>query len=545
MSQELEPPVPRTNPRSFPRLDLSCGARLGALGTLLVAFLAGCGSGADPSSSASSGGSGAGGSGGSGASGSGGAVGDTSGGGAGGQSPTSFATALTVQLQTKSGNYLVADQGGGAALSAKSTSAKAWETFTLSDMNGGSLDSGDTVTLKGASGQWVSAENGGGGALTVTAPWEHAWEQFRILKASGTGTIAAGDTIALQTIVGGQYVSAENAGGGAVTATAPWVKEWEELTLHVGAPVDPGVGTAKQQVLDDFAAVTAEKKTIAGQHNKYNDTPAVSSDWIESHTGKRAGLWSADFGFGQGALDNRGKMIAEAKSQWSQGAIVQIMYHNCIPTQDELCGWDDIGGANPQHLSDSQWSELVTDGTPLNNAWKARLDGLSPYFADLKAAGVAPLFRPLHEMNQGVFWWGGRGGENGTRKLFQITHDYLTNTKGFDNIVWVWDIQDFGTLGSDVNSYNPGPAYYDIAALDVYDGGYEGWKYDAMVGVAGDKPIAIGECQKVPTSDELAAQPKWSFFMLWPDFLDDNAGALPALYGASNVITLDQMPGWK
>lgn len=389
--------MPRTTPRSFPRLDLSCGARLGALGTLLVAFLAGCGSGADPSSSTSPGGAGAGGSGGSGASGSGGS--------------------------------------GGAA--------------------------GDTP----------------GG------------------------------------VTGGQ-------------SSTP-------------------VSTPKQQVLDYFAAVTAEKKTIAGQHNKYNDTPAVSSDWIEGHTGKRAGLWSADFGFGQGALDNRGKMIAEAKAQWSQGAVVQIMYHNCIPTQDELCGWDDIGGANPQHLSDSQWSELVTDGTPLNAAWKARLDGLSPYFADLKAAGVAPLFRPLHEMNQGVFWWGGRGGENGTRKLFQITHDYLTTTKGFDNIVWVWDIQDFGTLGSDVNSYDPGPAYYDIAALDVYDGGYEGWKYDAMVGVAGDKPIAIGECQKVPTSEELAAQPRWSFFMLWPDFLDDNAGALPALYGAPNVITLDQMPGWK
>lgn len=167
------------------------------------------------------------------------------------------------------------------------------------------------------------------------------------------------------------------------------------------------------------------------------------------------------------------------------------------------------------------------------------------HFADLKAAGVAPLFRPLHEMNQGVFWWGGRGGESGTRKLFQITHDYLVKTLGFDNIVWVWDIQDFGSLAADVNSYDPGPAYYDIAALDVYDGGYATWKYDAMVGVAAGKPIAIGECQKVPTSDELTAQPKWSFFMLWPDFLDDNAAALPALYAAPNVITEDEMPGWN
>jgi hypothetical protein len=26
----------------------------------------------------------------------------------------------------------------------------------------------------------------------------------------------------------------------------------------------------------------------------------------------------------------------------------------------------------------------------------------------------------------------------------------------------------------------PGASYHDIAALDVYDGGYDAWKYDAM-----------------------------------------------------------------
>jgi len=225
------------------------------------------------------------------------------------------------------------------------------------------------------------------------------------------------------------------------------------------------------------------------------------------------------------------------------GAIVQLMYHNCIPTRDELCEWDDIGGAHPQHLSDAQWADLVKDGGTLNKAWKARLDALSVFFADLKSAGIAPLFRPLHEMNQGVFWWGGRSGAAGTRQLFQITHDYLVQTKGFDNIIWVWDIQDFGSLANDVTDYNPGDSYFDIAALDVYDGGYDSWKYDAMKGIAGGKPFAIGECEHPPTSALLAQQPKWAFFMLWPDFLDENAGNLPALYGAGNVVTEGEMPG--
>ena len=138
-----------------------------------------------------------------------------------------------------------------------------------------------------------------------------------------------------------------------------------------------------------------------------------------------------------------------------------------------------------------------------------------------------------------------RPGANGTRRLYQITYDYLVKTKGLDNLIWVWDVQDFGSLGSDVQSYNPGASYYDIAALDVYDGGFDQWKYDAMRGAAGSKPIAIGECATLPSSATLAAQPRWAFFMLWPDFLDQNAGAFPGVYSAGNVVTQGQMPGWK
>ena len=75
------------------------------------------------------------------------------------------------------------------------------------------------------------------------------------------------------------------------------------------------------------------------------------------------------------------------------------------------------------------------------------------------------------------------GGADGTRKLWQITYDYLTKTRGFDNIIWVWDM--------------------------------------------------------------LSKQPRWAFFMLWPDFIDENESVLPALYNAPNVITEDEMPGWE
>lgn len=66
-----------------------------------------------------------------------------------------------------------------------------------------------------------------------------------------------------------------------------------------------------------------------------------------------------------------------------------------------------------------------------------------------------------------------------------------------------------------------------------------------MRSIPGGKPIAIGECQQVPTPAELAAQPAWTFFMLWPDFLDANAQSLQTAYRDPRVVTLAQMPGWR
>ncbi|WP_239470044.1 cell division protein FtsK [Archangium violaceum] len=151
----------------------------------------------------------------------------------GAQEAALAATRLTVSLRTWSGHYLVADQGGGADLMAYSTQAQEWETFTLTDVNGGSLVSGDVVTLQSSSGQWGSATNGGGGNIRFTATTPLAWEELSIVKLSGTGDIVNGDKIALKTTVSGQFVSAVNAGGSTVVASAAAAKEWETLTLGI------------------------------------------------------------------------------------------------------------------------------------------------------------------------------------------------------------------------------------------------------------------------------------------------------------------------
>ncbi len=290
-------------------------------------------------------------------------------------------------------------------------------------------------------------------------------------------------------------------------------------------------------------------KTVAGIHNK---EPNINPDlWTDSITvvsgGRTPALWSGDFLFASADVSARWTMIYEAQEEWNKGALINIMWHTCSPVYGEPCAWNSTGVLDA--MTDAEWTSLITDGSALNTTWKSRLDVIAPYLQYLKDAGVEVFFRPFHEMNQPVFWWGGRPGANGTARLYQITHDYLTITKGLTNLIWVWDIQDFSTYATDLVNYNPGSNYWDVLAMDMYNGdgtNYGLAKYNAFAAAAGTKPVVIGECSKLPTSTELTAQPKWGFFMSWAETTvsSNSASNITALYAAANVITLDEMPGW-
>lgn len=304
-----------------------------------------------------------------------------------------------------------------------------------------------------------------------------------------------------------------------------------------------GSGTQASTGVLDYIKSISGKQTVIGMHNREpNATPAVQTEKIKSITGKYPGLWSGDLLFSANDVNNRWNMIYEAKKQWDNGAIVQVMMHVTPPTQADAGNWE---GGVVSHLSDTQWKDLTTNGGTLNKAWKARLDNYAQYLQYLKDNNVTVLFRPFHEMNQGVFWWAGRPGSTGTAELYRLTHDYLVKTKGLTNLVWVWDMQD---LDLNWNVYNPGSAYWDIFALDVYNpDGFTTQKYNTALSVANGKPIAIGECDVLPTPSQLAAQPKWAFAMSWAELtFEKNTNAqIQTVYNASNVITRDELPKLK
>ncbi|WPP43288.1 glycosyl hydrolase [Paenibacillus hunanensis] len=302
-------------------------------------------------------------------------------------------------------------------------------------------------------------------------------------------------------------------------------------------------GSAEKVGVLDYLKSISGKSTVLGIHNREpNANPAVQTNQLHSITGRYPALWSGDFLFSSSDVSNRWTMINEAKKQWDNGAIVNIMLHVVPPTQSEPGNWD---GGVVSKLSDAQWNDLITDGGTLNRAWKARLDTYAQYLQYLKDNNVTVLFRPFHEMNQGVFWWGGRPGPSGTAALYRLTHDYMVNTKGLTNLVWVWDMQD---LDLNWSAYNPGSNYFDVFALDIYNpDGFTTVKYNTALSVANGKPIAIGECDKLPTPTQLAEQPRWAFAMSWAEltFSSNTNDQIKALYNSSNTVTRDLLPSLK
>ena len=277
--------------------------------------------------------------------------------------------------------------------------------------------------------------------------------------------------------------------------------------------------TSRDQLISYLSGISG-RNTISGQHNREPNTdPTKYTRTAQAITGQTPGLWGGDFLFLPEDVNARQTMVSEAIRQWQGGSVVALTWHLCPPTTGPTCNWDAAGVLS--HLSDSQWNQVITEGTALNNAYKRRIDEVVPYLRQLQNAGVPVLWRPIHEMNDGWSWWGGRGGANGSRRLYQIQHDYL-KAQGLTNLVWVWNIKDLN-MGA-IADYWPGASYVDVASLDVWVKlDPSAADYQAMLAIAGGKPIALAEVGRVPSPALMDAQPRWTWWMVWAEWLTDPA----------------------
>jgi|GEM_PF-5643672 len=140
-------------------------------------------------------------------------------------------------------HFLNPTRGGGYGqwLQAVATSSSDLiSQFYLIDLNGGTLNDWDAVAISSYSNPafYLSAQNGGGGLITADAISVGANETFHIHKTGGLyyyGPIANGDGIALQT-ANGSWIHIDNAGGSTVTANGTGPGAFETLSY---VKIDP------------------------------------------------------------------------------------------------------------------------------------------------------------------------------------------------------------------------------------------------------------------------------------------------------------------
>jgi hypothetical protein len=156
---------------------------------------------------------------------------------------------LLVAFRTADGlHYLTAEGDGGGTVSADRSAVQAWERFIISDLDGGSLLSGDRIQIRhvSAAGEsfWLTADVNGGGPgsiLRVNRSVPRAWETF-IIRQSGGGVVGGGSRVTLEASAHPFFVSAEQGGGlagdGSLTVNRSVARGWETFTLLSITPTD-------------------------------------------------------------------------------------------------------------------------------------------------------------------------------------------------------------------------------------------------------------------------------------------------------------------
>jgi mannan endo-1,4-beta-mannosidase len=310
-------------------------------------------------------------------------------------------------------------------------------------------------------------------------------------------------------------------------------------------PVNPHASPEARALLQYFYSISGHY-TLSGQHN-YPNTIGTWTDRAYDLTGKFPALYGSDFGF-QGGADKdsvlaRPELIAEAIRQYRNGSVITLTWHAVRPIEDEPVKFtESVQGK----LSDFEWNELLTPGTDLNKRWCAQVDVIAGYLRQLRDAHVPVLWRPYHEVNGSWFWWGGRKGPHGSAALYRQMFDRFVNYHHLDNLVWVWNANSPGDGHSGPGpyvDYFPGLEYADMLSVDIY-GEFKQSHYDDLVTLAAGKPVALGEVGSVPSPASLKAQPGYTYFMAWSEFVEmgnplDN---LRETYLSPNVLGRDDAP---
>lgn len=289
----------------------------------------------------------------------------------------------------------------------------------------------------------------------------------------------------------------------------------------------------------------------------------LSAGWAENNTAEMvecSGKYPAIFGQDMTSwVDERGTQwqnnwtdaINELKTAQLRGQILTVNWHwgmvsskiNGAYTADAW-GTPSVGDGPKLRMTIQQWNDIVTPGTNLYNAMIEDLDyhinGFLKKLVDANGVPIPILFRPLHEIDGGWFWWTNGNDPSKTAQLFKIFKERVTNYHNMHNLIWIFNSAVLNTNGSwppyDASEYParqafyPGDNYCDLIGIDLYDfdpvnrSSYvnsgktfrDAW--NVMKGISPNKMIALCESESLPDVEKAFNDPThapWLYALPW------------------------------
>lgn len=349
------------------------------------------------------------------------------------------------------------------------------------------------------------------------------------------------------------------------------VSPYQSVAFNLSAkPVTPNA-TESAVKLYSFLVENFGKKTISGIMTGDMSNYTKGADFkthddvkdIYTRSGKFPALVGLDFLFATGPKASESwyteyteKGISLAKDLWNKGGIPAFSWHWKDPL-DEKDAFYIKSAAGSNEYTDFDFKTAFKSGTTEWNtesaAYKgiiADIDHIAEYFLELQKAGVAAIFRPLHEAGGLWFWWSINSGKE-FAALYRLVFDRMVKEKGVRNLIWVYNPE-----SKVVSDWDPGEEYYDVISIDIYNndndyssnsGAFE--KFKTATGAK--KIIALTENGPIPDVKNMHEdEAVWSWWMPW---YSTWSGKWPGQTANSvwksnmadaRVITIDDMPGW-
>ena len=185
-----------------------------------------------------------------------------------------------------------------------------------------------------------------------------------------------------------------------------------------------------------------------------------------------------------------------AIAYWNAGGLTMVRYHMGMPAAGLTCAQDCYTGTNCAESTPgaNTLDNAVTAGTAENTSLNSKLDYMAVQIGAMQAANVPVILALFHEAQpNGWFWWSKGTGAQYVA-LWKYAFDYLTTTKGLNNIIWLMPYSGLTGVSAPIAPYFPGKAMVDLSGPDYSD---DSTAFDDVKTVVGSTmPIAASRVQR-------------------------------------------------